>query len=226
MSEILEKPLEKIPMMIYMPKNLHDTIRIRSKHLGESQNTIVRGILSKELLNNKISRTLKSGNWYDMYRFITSKKTLVDKGGFWRPTQIYSISGNGKSFTTMKMIEEVSRHGWNNLEFCVIDPKSEYDNLEDRKSIGGEGTYRFVPQSFGINLMEEMGAMQIYNQICNEYKEEYKTKGDTNRVIIIDEAHRFANAEMILREVRHNFRCVFVTNKLLAEGFPTIYIEE
>ena len=187
-----------------------------SKETGMNRSSLMRQSIRLMVKSNY--QQLRSGDWEGLYNYITNPK-FIDPGGNHVPILIFGGSGAGKSYTIKEMLKNIKPK----FKICLIDPLDEYSRILPKKEVISkehDRSYRFVPQSsVRLDLVEQIELDRIIKDLKRTYK-----NGD-GWVVFIDESHRWQTSESIMREIRHYFRAVFISNKKFAkEGFPLVEI--
>jgi hypothetical protein len=163
----------------------------------------LRELILRELNGTSNEITVKKLDWKTLQKIV-----FVDDV----PIQIIGNVGIGKSLTVKELIKNDKSH-----IYIVFDAHNEYDFLPEISIISQE-----IKQSSRIVLPKQVsasiGLFPVYsNQILSQ-------KWNPNFVFVIEEAHRYAESKLLLKEARKFCKLITISQEPLVEFCPVIRI--
>jgi hypothetical protein len=165
----------------------------------------VRELILKELNGTSNEVMVKKLDWKALQKLI-----FVDFGDL--PVQIVGNVGIGKSLSIKELIKNDNSH-----TYLVFDSHNEYDFLPEVQMIPQE-----IKQSSRIVLPKQVsasiGLFPVYaNQILSQ-------KWNPNFVFVIEEAHRYAESKLLLKEARKFCKLITISQEPLVDFCPVVKI--
>ena len=176
----------------------------RRKYEKVGLSSKVRELILRELNGTSNEVMVKKLDWKTLQKFI-----FVDFGDL--PVQIVGNVGVGKSLTMKKLVENDKAH-----VFIIFDSHSEYP-LPEIQMISQE-----IKQSSRIILPKQVsasiGLFPVYaNQILSQ-------KWNQNFVFVIEEAHRYPQSKLLLKEARKFCKLITISQEPLVEFCPVVRV--
>lgn len=184
-------------------KALWDEFKRRYEKIGLSAK--LRELIIKELNGHPIEAMVKKQDWKALKEIIFKDE---------KPIQIVGEVGVGKSLSMKELIKNDSNH-----VYIVFDCHNEYDFLPEIQSISHE-----IKHSSRIVLPKQVsasiGLFPVYaNQILSQ-------KWPNNFVFVVEEAHRYPQTKLLLKESRKFVKIVVITQEPIASFCPIVKILE
>jgi hypothetical protein len=175
----------------------------RRKYEKVGLSSKVRELILKELNGTSNEVMIKKLDWQCLYKIV-----FVDDV----PIQVVGNVGIGKSLTVKELIKNDKSH-----IYIVFDAHNEYDFLPEIQMISQE-----IKQSSRIVLPKQVsasiGLFPVYaNQILSQ-------RWNPNFVFVIEEAHRYAESKLLLKEARKFCKLITVSQEPLVDFCPVVKI--
>jgi hypothetical protein len=175
----------------------------RRKYEKVGLSSKVRELILKELNGTSNEVMVKKLDWQGLYKIVFVNDV---------PIQIVGNVGIGKSLTVKELIKNDKSH-----VYIVFDSHNEYDFLPEVSIISQE-----IKQSSRIVLPKQVsasiGLFPVYaNQILSQ-------KWNPNFVFVIEEAHRYPESKLLLREARKFCKLITISQEPLVEFCPVVRV--
>jgi hypothetical protein len=163
----------------------------------------VRELILRELNGTSNEITIKKPDWKTLQRTVFADD---------RPFQLVGNVGIGKSLTMKELVKNDKSH-----IYIVFDAHNEYNFLPEIQMIPQE-----IKQSSRIVLPKQVsasiGLFPVYaNQILSQ-------KWNSNFVFVIEEAHRYPESKLLLKEARKFCKLITISQEPLVNFCPVIRI--
>lgn len=163
----------------------------------------LRELILKELNGTSNEVMIKKLDWQGLYKIAFADDV---------PIQVIGNVGIGKSLTVKELIKNDKSH-----IYIVFDAHNEYDFLPEIQMISQE-----IKQSSRIVLPKQVsasiGLFPVYaNQILSQ-------KWNSNFVFVIEEAHRYAESKLLLKEARKFCKLITISQESLVDFCPVVKI--
>jgi hypothetical protein len=146
---------------------------------------------------------VKKLDWQGLYKIVFADDV---------PIQIVGNVGIGKSLTVKELIKNDKSH-----IYIVFDAHNEYDFLPEVQMISHE-----IKQSSRIVLPKQVsasiGLFPVYaNQILSQ-------RWNPNFVFVVEEAHRYAETKLLLKEARKFCKLITISQEPLVDFCPVVKV--
>jgi hypothetical protein len=163
----------------------------------------LRELILRELNGNSNEFLVKKLDWQGLYKIVFADDV---------PVQVIGNVGIGKSLTVKELIKNDKSH-----IYIVFDAHNEYDFLPEIQMISQE-----IRQSSRIVLPKQVsasiGLFPVYaNQILAR-------QWNSNFVFVVEEAHRYAESKLLLKEARKFCKLITISQEPLVDFCPIIRI--
>jgi hypothetical protein len=175
----------------------------RRKYEKVGLSSKVRELILRELNGTSNEVMVKKLDWRALEKIVFADDV---------PIQVVGNVGIGKSLTVKELIKNDKSH-----IYIVFDAHNEYDFLPEVQMISQE-----IKQSSRIVLPKQVsasiGLFPVYaNQILSQ-------KWNTNFVFVIEEAHRYAESKLLLKEARKFCKLITISQEPLVNFCPVVKI--
>jgi hypothetical protein len=175
----------------------------RRKYEKVGLSSKVRELILKELNGNSNEVMIKKLDWKTLQKIVFADDV---------PIQVVGNVGIGKSLTVKELIKNDKSH-----IYIVFDAHNEYDFLPEVQMISQE-----IKQSSRIVLPKQVsasiGLFPVYaNQILSQ-------KWNPNFVFVIEEAHRYAESKLLLKEARKFCKLITISQEPLVDFCPVVKV--
>jgi len=163
----------------------------------------LRELILKELNGTSNEVMIKKLDWKTLEKIVFADDL---------PVQIIGNVGIGKSLTMKELIKNDNLH-----IYIVFDAHNEYDFLPEVQVISQE-----IKQSSRIILPKQVnasiGLFPVYaNQILSQ-------KWNPNFVFLIEEAHRYPESKLLLKEARKFCKLITISQEPLVDFCPVVKV--
>jgi len=175
----------------------------RRKYEKVGLSSKVRELILKELNGTSNEVMIKKLDWKALQKIVFADDV---------PIQVVGNVGIGKSLTVKELIKNDKSH-----VYIVFDAHNEYDFLPEIQMISQE-----IKQSLRVVLPKQVsasiGLFPVYaNQILSQ-------KWNDNFVFVIEEAHRYPESKLLLKEARKFCKLITVSQEPLVDFCPVVKI--
>jgi len=175
----------------------------RRKYEKVGLSSKVRELILKELNGTSNEVIAKKLDWKSLYKIVFADDV---------PIQVVGNVGIGKSLTVKELIKNDKSH-----IYIIFDAHNEYDFLPEVSIISQE-----IKQSSRIILPKQVsasiGLFPVYaNQILSQ-------KWNDNFVFVIEEAHRYPESKLLLKEARKFCKLITISQEPLVDFCPVVKI--
>jgi hypothetical protein len=175
----------------------------RRKYEKVGLSSKIRELILKELNGTSNELMIKKLDWKTLQKIVFADDV---------PIQVVGNVGIGKSLTVKELIKNDKSH-----IYIVFDAHNEYDFLPEVQMISQE-----IKQSSRIVLPKQVsasiGLFPVYaNQILSQ-------KWNPNFVFVIEEAHRYAETKLLLKEARKFCKLITISQEPLVDFCPVVKI--
>jgi hypothetical protein len=175
----------------------------RRKYEKVGLSSKVRELILKELNGTSNEVMIKKLDWKALEKIVFADDV---------PIQVVGNVGIGKSLTVKELIKNDKSH-----IYIVFDAHNEYDFLPEIQMISQE-----IKQSLRVVLPKQVsasiGLFPVYaNQILSQ-------KWNDNFVFVIEEAHRYPESKLLLKEARKFCKLITVSQEPLVDFCPVVKI--
>jgi len=175
----------------------------RRKYEKVGLSSKVRELILRELNGTSNEVMIKKLDWRALEKTVFADDV---------PIQVVGNVGIGKSLTVKELIKNDKSH-----IYIVFDAHNEYDFLPEVQMISQE-----IKQSSRIVLPKQVsasiGLFPVYaNQILSQ-------KWNDNFVFVIEEAHRYAESKLLLKEARKFAKVITISQEPLVDFCPVVKI--
>ena len=175
----------------------------RRKYEKVGLSSKVRELILRELNGTSNEVMVKKLDWQGLYKIVFADDV---------PIQIIGNVGIGKSLTVKELIKNDKSH-----IYIVFDAHNEYEFLPEISIISQE-----IKQSSRLVLPKQVsasiGLFPVYaNQILSQ-------KWNQNFVFVIEEAHRYPQSKLLLKEARKFCKLITISQEPLVEFCPVVRV--
>jgi DNA helicase HerA-like ATPase len=186
---------------IRIEPEIWEEFRRRYEKVGLSSK--VRELILKELNGNSNEVMIKKLDWKALEKIVFADDV---------PIQVVGNVGIGKSLTVKELIKNDKSH-----IYIVFDAHNEYDFLPEVSIISEE-----IKSSMRILLPKQVsasiGLFPVYaNQILSQ-------RWNPNFVFVIEEAHRYAESKLLLKEARKFCKLIIISQEPLVDFCPVVRV--
>jgi hypothetical protein len=173
----------------------------RRKYEKVGLSSKVRELILRELNGTSNEVMIKKLDWQGLYKIVFADDV---------PIQVVGNVGIGKSLTVKELIKNDKSH-----IYIVFDAHNEYDFLPEVQMISQE-----IKQSSRIVLPKQVsasiGLFPVYaNQILSQ-------RWNPNFVFVVEEAHRYAESKLLLKEARKFCKLITISQEPLVDFCPIV----
>jgi DNA helicase HerA-like ATPase len=175
----------------------------RRKYEKVGLSSKVRELILKELNGASNEVMIKKLDWKSLYKIV-----FVDD----LPIQVVGNVGIGKSLTVKELIKNDKSH-----IYIVFDAHNEYDFLPEIQMISQE-----IKQSSRIVLPKQVSAsIGLFPLFSNQLLTQ---KWNDNFVFVVEEAHRYPESKLLLKEARKFCKLIIISQEPLVDFCPVVRV--